>query len=396
MELRIIRLEDNPSMEVSSFEEAFGDFSEARGRGRARRRKRRLERKKNRQEQRMTRIKDRAERRKAKRQMRAEALEDRLAKRRRRKEERVSRKAMGDSGEEESATEEGTTTEEEAEEPEEAESEEGDEEGSEESESEESDDEETSGFDASKDNFDEYFNYSGDDFYNMDSIVSGDDVYDIAEFSKGAENYYSSADGTPAQINPKVAQITSKIEWNKEFIARLNKKLRSSRMSREEAGKLKNRLKNRQDALARLQQQLKNYSTIATKRKGATETNREIGKALNVSKYNRLKAIGDSRLGMSPEKALSKCMELNKKRAEMKETPVSQELNPQISQGRIVVPEEQLGQSCFNGDGVTQYDVNFSNAVGDDKKKKRNKIIAIVGGVVLASVIIYLVARRKK
>ena len=185
-------------------------------------------------------------------------------------------------------------------------------------------------------------------------------------------------------------------------------------MGREEAAKLKKRLKNRQDALARLQQQLKNYSTIATKRKGAVETNREIGKALNVSKYNRLKAIGGSRLGMSPEKALSKCMELNKKRAEMKETPVSQELNPQISQGKIVVPPSEnttpSSSSCATGlTGVDDaydydspsprvYDVDFSNAAGDDaeKKKKRNRIIAITAGVVVAGIIIYLIARKKK
>jgi len=423
MEYRVVTLTDGEMPQVATFEDAFGEFSEARGRGRKRRQDRRKDKRKARQEKRMDRIKNRAERRKEKRKMRAEALEGRLGKRKRRKEERVSRKAMGDSGEEEYATEEETTEEPEGEE---VESEEGSEEGSEEEPMEESEEEYSEeeseeesgadgyyGFNAKTDNFDEYFTFVGDDFYNLDAIVYDNNIYDIGEFSKGAEDYYSSADGTPSQINPKVAQITNKIEWNKEFIARLNKKMRSSRMGREEAAKLKKSLKNRQDALARLQQQLKNYSTIATKRKGAVETNKEIGKALNVSRYNRLKAIGGSRLGMSPEKALSKSMELNKRRAEMKETPVSSELDADISQGRIVVPPSEnttaSSSSCATGlTGVDDaydydspsprvYDVEFSNAAGDDtKKKKRNQIIAITAGVVVAGIIIYLMARKKK
>jgi hypothetical protein len=431
MEYRVVTLVDGEMPQVATFEDAFGEFSEARGRGRKRRadrqrarQERRKDKRKARQEKRMDRIKNRAERRKEKRKMRAEALEGRLAKRRRRKEERVSRKGLGEEeyeepmeeggeegGEEpmEEPTEEGEEPMEDGEEP----VEESEEEYSEEESEEESGADGYYGFNAKTDNFDEYFTFVGDDFYNLDAITYDNNLYDIGEFSKGAEDYYSSADGTPSQINPKVAQITNKIEWNKEFIARLNKKMRSSRMGREEAAKLKKRLKNRQDALARLQQQLKNYSDIATKRKGAVETNKEIGKALNVSKYNRLKAIGGSRLGMSPEKALSKCMELNKRRAEMKETPVSSELNPQISQGKIVVPPSEnttaSSSSCATGlTGVDDaydydspsprvYDVEFSNAAGDDaKKKKRNRIIAITAGVIVAGIIIYLIARKKK
>jgi hypothetical protein len=414
MEYRVVTLVDGEMPQVATFEDAFGEFSEARGRGRKRRadrqrarQERRKDKRKARQEKRMDRIKNRAERRKEKRKMRAEALEGRLAKRRRRKEERVSRKGLGEEEYEEPMEEGGEEYSEE--EP----MEESEEEYSEEESEGESGADGYYGFNAKTDNFDEYFTFVGDDFYNLDAITYDNNLYDIGEFSKGAEDYYSSADGTPSQINPKVAQITNKIEWNKEFIARLNKKMRSSRMGREEAAKLKKRLKNRQDALARLQQQLKNYSDIATKRKGAVETNKEIGKALNVSKYNRLKAIGGSRLGMSPEKALSKCMELNKRRAEMKETPVSSELNPQISQGKIVVPPSEnttpSSSSCATGlTGVDDaydydspsprvYDVEFSNAAGDDaKKKKRNRIIAITAGVIVAGVIIYLIARKKK
>ena len=426
MEYRVVTLTDGEMPQVATFEDAFGEFSEARGRGRQRRaekkrarQERRKEKRRARQEKRMERIKNRAARRAERRKMRMEATKDRLAKRRLRKEERIARKGLGEEEYEEPESEdtgEDTGEEEPMEEGEEEYSEEEPaEEGGEEEYVEEESEEESGadgyyGFNAKTDNFDEYFTFVGDDFYNLDAITYDDNVYDIAEFSKGAEDYYSSADGTPAQINPKVAQITNKIEWNKEFIARLNKKLRSSRMGREEVAKLRKRLKNRQDALARLQQQLKNYSTIATKRKGATETNREIGKALNVSRYNRLKAIGGNRLGMSPEKALAKSMDLNKKRAEMKETPISAGLNPQISQDKIVVPpsDNTTPSSCatgltgvddaydFDSPAPRAYDMEFSSASGNEKTKKRNRIIAITAGVVVAGIIIYLIARRKK
>ena len=61
MEARIIKLAPESSISrVATFEEAFGEFSEARGRGRARRQRRRMER-----------IENRAERRSARRQSRS-------------------------------------------------------------------------------------------------------------------------------------------------------------------------------------------------------------------------------------------------------------------------------------------------------------------------------------
>lgn len=227
----------------------------------------------------------------------------------------------------------------------------------------------------------------------MDAIITNDDAINLMEFEKGAEDYYSGADGTPVKINSHLKDITNKIEWNKEFIARLSKKLRSSRMSKEEASKTKATLRERQLALGKLQERLRSYSKYATAKSGGQLANREIAKSTSVARLNRFKAVG-GKMGMSPEKALVKSIQTSNNRS--KTTPVDGSLRADISQGRIVVPEEQLGQSCFNGDGISEYDVQFSNASGDDKKKKRNRIIAIAGGVVLASVIIYLIVKRNK
>ena len=60
------------TQDPSSFEEAFGEYSELRGRGRNRRQARRLDRKKKRQERRMTRISNRGERKRARQAIRGE------------------------------------------------------------------------------------------------------------------------------------------------------------------------------------------------------------------------------------------------------------------------------------------------------------------------------------
>jgi len=90
METRIITLEPEVQVEGVSFEEAFGEHSELKGRGRARRQDRR-------QKRRMTRIENRAIRKSAKQEARQGRKDTR-------KSRRVARKAMGDEPELESAT----------------------------------------------------------------------------------------------------------------------------------------------------------------------------------------------------------------------------------------------------------------------------------------------------
>jgi hypothetical protein len=106
---------------VSAFEEAFGEYSEARGRGRARRKKRRLERIANRKEVRSARREERKERKVGRQEVKQAAKQARIAKRAaaqadrqakrtaamqarqdrrfQRKELRLQRKALGDSPE---------------------------------------------------------------------------------------------------------------------------------------------------------------------------------------------------------------------------------------------------------------------------------------------------------
>ncbi len=86
MEATIVKLGPSDKLVgVVSFEEAFGEHSELRGRGRARRQKRR-----------MKRISDRSERKKARQTMRKDQQSARQERKDIRKTRRVARKAMGD------------------------------------------------------------------------------------------------------------------------------------------------------------------------------------------------------------------------------------------------------------------------------------------------------------
>jgi hypothetical protein len=98
MRATIVTLEPSVEIESVTFEQAFGESSDFKGRGREKRRKRR-------QERRMKRISDRAERKRAKQSMRAEQQEARQKRKDTRKERKAARK--GDDEEESTDKEDG-------------------------------------------------------------------------------------------------------------------------------------------------------------------------------------------------------------------------------------------------------------------------------------------------
>ena len=400
-----------------------GEFSEARGRrggGRARRRARRAERRKARQQRRMERIKNRAERRKARRDMRRAALEDRLARRRLRKEERVARRAIGDEGEaeeevgaEEGGYEGGEATDEAGYESqdetgyEEGASEEGAYEGGEEGAYEE-DVTEFAGtsycFDAKTDKLDEFYTIEGDDFFAMDAVTYDDAIYSPEDFANGAEDYFYSANGKMMQISPDVSSITKRIEWNKELVARMNKKKRSARMSKEELSKLNREIKRRQNAIQRLTRRLEKLSNKRAKSIGRVNAQKEVGKAKAGATLQRLKAVPPRNLGSSPYKALDRIMKRRNRRGTI--TMVQAELNPEITPDRIEIPAQEKSNmtglngydnvSDYDAPEVRKYDVQFSSAEGSNKKKRTRTIIAVAAGIIVAGVVIYFLTKKKK
>lgn len=96
MEARIIKLSPESNISrVATFEEAFGEFSEARGRGRARRQRRRMERIENRAERRSAKRQSRAQAQAERQAIRSERQASRQANRMQRKSSRLERRMMG-------------------------------------------------------------------------------------------------------------------------------------------------------------------------------------------------------------------------------------------------------------------------------------------------------------
>jgi hypothetical protein len=439
------------------------EYSEARGSRRAKRTARRTARRQERQAKRMERIRNRGERRKARRSLRTEAVAERQARKTMRRREKLARKSLGDEmmpeesgyGDEsgyapedtggyaedtgmgyETPTSESAPSSYEApsgdygdaysEQPSGYESGYDDSISSEVPTYEESmenvpyQDEETSGygdegseydgsnfsggyysFDSKTDNFDEFYTIEGDDFFTADSVSYDDTLYDPAEFSNGAEDYYYNAEGEMKALPKGLSSLTDKIEWNKELIARMKKKLARTRMGKADREALQKKIADRQFALDELIKKLEGYSNFASKKFGKENAQRQVSKAKAGSMLKRFKATGSSKLGSSPYQALDRVMKRKQMRAV---TPVEAELNPEISPNRIEIPAEQsnmtgligLDDSAdYDAPNVRQYDVEFSNASGSGKPKWK-VIIPIVAGLIVAGVVVYFIVKKKK
>jgi hypothetical protein len=411
MKPTIVTVEGGEEGSEVTFEQAFGEFSELRGRGRERRRKRR-------QERRMKRIRDRQERKRARQEMRGEQQEARQVRQDKRKSRRVARKAMGDEPESEEQGEggsgdgggqgdggsgdgggqgdggsppinqEGDSTQ--------------DNQGGGQGEYQgegggySSDDEgqNPDGADAFVDSqtgeSDEESGFTGDSNFDGEIMMSPED----AEWNE----YFSSAEGL-SKINPKVKRLALLIEKEKHFIGVLNKKLDKFSRSKMQGSNravamLRKRLAHHTARLKRMEMQLASYSKFDGDysearggRRAVARKKAEVRRAKKEARKLRKQAIRSRRRG----------------------TDVESDLNPELSEQRIEVPAES---SNFNGTGLIgldeqgdvdapetrKFDLIFSNAEGDEaKKKKRNKIIIGVSiGVAVGVLAIILIKKFGK
>ena len=441
---RVIRLQGEGDV---SFEQAFGEFSEFRGKGRKRRAKRR-------QSRRMDRINARAERKRARRKMRTEASEDRASRRMSRKASRLEKRGMGKESEEESTdsneaesdapegessesssssetgSSENTTQQSEprtntsegysgggqyynegAEEESEEDGEEGAEEESEDSEDSGFDgfkvtDVKMCGFDASKDNFEEFFSLDGDDFFNLQGNNGEDIEFNQAEFANGAEDYYSSADGSPAAINPSLQKASDKLEWNREFVSRLKKKCKCVPMTKQQQAETIALIKSLQKKQAELLSTIQEYSNFSSRKFGRKNSNAEISKARKRSLLKRFRSTGEGKLRMSPEEALKRSVMRRRKMSKNMDIPVAETLGASFSKNRIDVPAED---SSFNGTGLNGldnvadydapdtrvYDIEFSGVAGEPSSALK-KAVPVILGVLVAGILIYAISKYKK
>lgn len=412
MKPRVITLE--PSNEgdsiAVSFEEAFGEFSEARGRGRARRKKRRLER-----------VKSRAEVRAERRKARKEAMADRLEKRKVRKTARVERKGIGQEAEDEmndqtqnemvdkgSSTQSGGGSMDQGSTPETTGS-----------------SSDSSSDDQGNDQGNEQGGGSGwgenanATYTPSDSGEGDDEGSSESSDDEGSSDEESSFDG----VHPAVKDVARKIEWNKEMVSRLESRKRQLQMAMQTKGQGRNganirrelslidsRIADRKSRIAQLESHLNDFSNASGKHKHQAK------KAIAHARAERMKVTHKASPKVKeiakklakvypPAIAVKKAKEMVAKR-QLRHggdvTPVEADMNPEFEENYIEVP----AQSNFNGRGIigmdqaNDYDADqprvvelYSNASGSEPK---NKIVPIAIGLGVGVALIYGITKLMK
>lgn len=393
MEPTIIRLGNDPSKEqsvtVATFEEAFGEHSEFRGRGRARRQARRLDRKKKRQERRMTKLRNRQERKRLKQEMRDERVQSRLARKAARKASRHGGDDVDDSAEQDnnapdsgasdnlssndSQSQENTSTgyedtstdnssqDDSSEDSAQDDSDSGSDEGG--SSEDEGGDEGDSGFDGN-------YNGGAEDSYNSDLV--------------GAEDQYSAfaaeAGMTGKPIDPRIREITNKIVWNEEMLTRLRKKYKDEPESRPAT----------REKIHKVAARLKSLEARLSVYKKHPEKALEVGAGKHFAKRKLSEHTGRHVGEMKHEG--------------VKPTVVEKNLHASISKNKIEVPGKK---SSANGTGLNGLDNQndfdaprtrvielTSNADGATSDSSKH-VKAIVIGVGLGALAIYAIHKYK-
>lgn len=216
-----------------------------------------------------------------------------------------------------------------------------------------------------------------EDFGNEYEDEAGADGGDVLGF-----------DGTGrVAIDEKLLDVTNKIEWNNELIDRLMDKVDEAYNMGRETANIEDVIDARKERVSQLEGELEDYvNADGLTPKEVTRRRRQVEKARGLSKRNREKATA--------------------KRVKMvyggSETPVDVELNPEFSPNRIEVPAEiKSTMTGLNGiDNFNDYDAPdtrivdlSSNFLGVDTKKINWG--AIMAGIVIGGVAIYALKKYK-
>lgn len=381
----------------ATFEEAFGEFSEFRGRGRARRQARR-------QERRMRRINNRRQRKQARQAIRNDQQEARQSRKDTRKTRRLSRKEMGNDGSEEESQDQGQ------------EEQSNDQQGSDEQYQEEQPQQEEQSFDEGyADAQQEEGGYEESDDSGFDGVMSGEDRF--SEMN----------DESKVRVQPAVQDVAKKIEWNKELISRLKQRVvaKESKIPTEanqvvkeklirEVSEIKALVNSRIDRVKELEGQLEKYANFEGEFSGADGEFSEFrGRRGGGGGGRRREVRKAKRAARQERRAIRKQERQERKNPSQEdggsETPVENELNPQMSEQRIEVPAEENNSNAtgtgLNGlDLVEDYDAPAvrtielsSNADGNQSVKAGKKInwTAVAIGVGVAAVAIWAIKKYK-
>ena len=447
MEARIIKLSPESNISrVATFEEAFGEFSEARGRGRARRQRRRMERIENRAERRSAKRQSRAQAQAERQAIRSERQAGRQANRMQRKSSRLERRMMGAEARaerkklrnpEEELTDENNLPPvgNEQAPPEDngqggnalppSETQGGYSDGGQGGSSygdesqgggyadEEGDgnyQSEDGGYEGDSEDAGEETDEQGSDSenesdYGFDGIISAEDRFgDVA----GDDNIQR------VVVNPTIQDMANKYEWNKELACRLIMKRNDANNSGMATSGLTDQIEERKNRMAEIKANFDNYLNFdadfseccgyssadgmrSFKRanpKMKRKRSMEVKKALETSRNNRMSVKGGS--------AMDKLRKADKIRHYGGDVvPVEEGLNPEFSQNQIVVPSEvKSNYTGLNGiDNANDYDAPptrefFLNADGEGQGAFIG-VGSLLLGVGITIGILYLVDKYK-
>ena len=417
----IVTLGNAVPMTATSFEEAFGEFSEARGRGRARRQKRKMERITNRKTRRTARQQGRLEKKKS----RVEARTQRRTMRADNREQRRSQKAEGKRSRERADLEQEREFAP-AEEPQEesgyapqggggggyapqggggggyaeeqggyAEEQGGyapqgggyaEEEGGY-AEEQGGYAEEQGGYEEQGGGYDE--GYGDDGGYSEEGGYEESDGFDgvIGTDNEMIDVPYS------AQVSQNVADAAKKIEWNLELASRLKDKAKSN-----PSQKIDEAIRNCQNRVAQLESSMDGYCNFEgdfTSDAEGKMAYRRFKGGKGLSKQERRERRQEMMLA---KKAARRERNAVRKRSGL--TPVQGDINPQISTNSIVLPAKELGSNAtgiIGLDDAMDYDASaYEIKLGADGAKTSKipyKTIAI--GIAVGALGVFLLRKYK-
>ena len=407
---------------TASFEEAFGDYSDAKGKGRARRKSRKLERITNKQEVKQARVGGRQEARLSRRSKRKEARnemrntqqESRAERRGNRRDERQEssearqlRKDTANEGkqgrktynEEQEIEREGLRPEEE----EETQTQGGSDSQDSGSDSQQgsggsSDDQQGGGgsndWGSAPQGYDEGEEDGGDGAYGDDNRYDSPYVQEDSEF---ADDSYFNVEGMDGKsvVSPMVKDSVAKLRNNQRALRDLSERRNVMLQNGDNTGGIEMQLRNCQRRVNELKSSLDSYANADGNPERKKRRRVELTLALGRGKKRRKRRTTD---GGS-------------------EVPVSKELNPDFKANRIEIPAQSgfdgysdLGRPVFI-DGVEQSDKNdytnnlyndeyeptliemFSNADGE-KGSNKKVILSIAIGIGVGALAIYLAKKK--
>lgn len=388
----IVRLSPgNGEVTSVSFEEAFGEHSNLRGRGRARRAAKKSQKQAVRVNKRLTRVANRGAVKQARRANRQAKVEDKIYRKSTRKQGRLDKRALGQ--EEEPLENAAPITQEEDAQMQDSNANESAPRTIPQSPAESGYDDEEAGYDGEEDEY--TYDEGGDDEESeSDSEFMGEE----------ANSEFANENAPKKPLNPKVMAIGRQIEVNSYILHCLNQKLGKGG----DDTAIRAEIDNRNTKLAELNNMIEAYSEARGGRHGggAQAAKREVRAARKVARK-------ELRTQVQAKRAEKKAIKQEARQAarpaarpiQRPVTPVAANLDPSISDNRIEIPAEEV-ESSFNGTGIIAIDeegdfdapetreveVKSGFDGGSIKKLPWGKIAI---GVAVAGVILYALNKKK-